>query len=29
VMERNLTRFTVIVGVLLVANTIFLGFLLG
>ena len=28
VMERNLTRFTVIVAVLLVANTIFLGFLL-
>ena len=29
VMERNLTRFTIIVGVLLVANTVFLGFLLG
>lgn len=28
VMERNLTRLTVIVAVLLVANTIFLGFLL-
>ncbi len=28
VMERNLTRLTIIVAVLLVANTIFLGFLL-
>lgn len=28
VMERNLTRLTVVVAVLLVANTIFLGFLL-
>lgn len=29
VMERNLTRFTVVVAILLVANTIFLGFLLS
>ncbi len=29
VMERNLTRLTVIVAVLLVANTILLGFLLS
>ena len=29
VMERNLTRFTVIIAILLVANTIFLGFLLA
>ena len=29
VMERNLTRFTVIIAVLLVANTILLGFLLA
>jgi preprotein translocase subunit SecG len=29
VMERNLTRLTVVVGVLLVGNTILLGFLLG
>ncbi len=29
VMERNLTRFTVVVAVLLVANTIFLGFILS
>ncbi|MBM3681366.1 MAG: preprotein translocase subunit SecG [Actinobacteria bacterium] len=28
VMERNLTRMTIVVAVLLVANTIFLGFLL-
>jgi preprotein translocase subunit SecG len=28
VMERNLTRMTVVVAVLLVANTVFLGFLL-
>lgn len=28
VMERNLTRLTIVVGVLLVANTVFLGFLL-
>ncbi len=28
VMERNLTRLTVVVAVLLVANTVFLGFLL-
>ncbi len=29
VMERNLTRLTVLVAVLLVANTIFLGFVLA
>ncbi len=29
VMERNLTRFTIILAVLLVANTVFLGFLLA
>ncbi len=29
VMERNLTRLTVLVGVLLVANTIVLGFMLA
>jgi len=28
VMERNLTRMTIVVAVLLVLNTIFLGFLL-
>ncbi len=28
VMERNLTRMTIVVAVLLVANTVFLGFLL-
>lgn len=28
VMERNLTRLTIVVAVLLVANTVFLGFLL-
>jgi len=28
VMERNLTRMTIVVAILLVANTIFLGFLL-
>ena len=28
VMERNLTRMTIVVTVLLVANTVFLGFLL-
>ena len=29
VMERNLTRFTVIIAILLIANTILLGFLLA
>ncbi len=29
VMERNLTRFTIILAVLLVANTVFLGFMLA
>lgn len=29
VMERNLTRITVIIAVALVANTVFLGFLLA
>ncbi len=29
VMERNLTRFTIIIAVLLVANTVFLGFMLA
>jgi len=29
VMERNLTRFTIILAVLLVANTVFLGFILA
>lgn len=29
VMERNLTRLTIVVALLLVANTIVLGFLLG
>lgn len=29
VMERNLTRLTVVVAVLLVGNTVLLGFLLG
>ncbi len=29
VMERNLTRFTIIIAVLLIANTILLGFLLA
>ncbi|MFM7247463.1 MAG: preprotein translocase subunit SecG [Actinomycetota bacterium] len=28
VMERNLTRMTIVVAVLLVANTVFLGFIL-
>lgn len=29
VMERNLTRLTIVVALLLVANTVVLGFLLG